>query len=95
MNVILKKKSISIFIRCVIVGIVFEILSILMYYGLWAKIAPRCRSACEIWPGIPISDTCILICLKSNQYYMIFFIIGLIFFISAIVFWGVLKFKKR
>jgi hypothetical protein len=76
-------------ISLMIIGIFFEVLSFLLFEGLFADLNFVCGSACEIWPGIPISDVCILVCMPRNGYYTLFFILGvfiIIFGVSLLIY---------
>jgi hypothetical protein len=59
-------------------ALVCEILSFAMFHGFLVQMYPICGSACEIWPGIPTSDVCILICVNRNGFYLPFFAAGLL-----------------
>ena len=65
-------------IALLIAGIFCEIFSVLLFYGLFWQLYPICGSACEIWPGIPTSLSCILICVSRNGFYPLFFAFGVI-----------------
>jgi hypothetical protein len=54
-----------------------EMFSIAAFYGFGAGIWPVCGSACEVWPGIPTSEACILICVLRNGAYVPSFYAGL------------------
>ncbi|MHA1671766.1 MAG: hypothetical protein ACTSV5_14505 [Promethearchaeota archaeon] len=81
----MKNHIIIIIITSLVIGLVFEIISFLLFQGLFANLNYHCGSVCEIWPGIPISDVCILMCVPRNGYYFLFFIIGIILIIGGII----------
>jgi hypothetical protein len=60
-----------------ILAVTCEIFSIAAFYGFGAEAWPVCGSACEVWPGIPTSGYCILICVLRNGAYILLFYAGL------------------
>jgi len=66
-------------------GIILEILSYMLFEGLFADLNYYCGSACEIWPGIPISENCIEICVLRNGFYFPSFILGTILIAGSII----------
>ncbi|MBN2155509.1 MAG: hypothetical protein JW776_05665 [Candidatus Lokiarchaeota archaeon] len=68
----------------VTMGICFEIFSILIYeLKLFSDFWSFCSSPCTIWPGIPTSRVCILVCEYRSYLYLPFFIFGIFLLISA------------
>ncbi|MBY9004822.1 MAG: hypothetical protein KGD73_12675 [Candidatus Lokiarchaeota archaeon] len=74
----MKNYVMIIIILSFVLGLLFEIISFLLFQGLFANLNYHCGSACEIWPGIPTSQVCILMCVPRNGYYSLFFIIGVV-----------------
>ncbi|MHA1192460.1 MAG: hypothetical protein ACTSP9_09205 [Promethearchaeota archaeon] len=81
----MKNYVMKIFIPLLTMGIIFEIISYLLFQGLFANWNYYCGSACEIWPGIPTSQVCVLMCVPRNGYYSLFFIIGIILIVVGIL----------
>jgi hypothetical protein len=51
-----------------------EVFSIAAFYGFGAEAWPVCGSACEVWPGIPTGDACILTCvIRGGAYFPLFY----------------------
>jgi hypothetical protein len=89
------KKWTVLLVGLIFIGIIFEVFSVLLYYGFMAEAAWECRSACYVWPGIRIFETCPAICLDSNSYHRLFFILGLISIFSPLFTLIYLRFKYR
>ncbi|MHA1819096.1 MAG: hypothetical protein ACTSU2_01080 [Promethearchaeota archaeon] len=76
-------------------GIIFGILSFLMFNGVIISSKMVCGSYCEVWPGIRVKEYCILSCAPRDKYYRVFFIISLILIVSSLVLYGVESRKTK
>ncbi|MHA1456852.1 MAG: hypothetical protein ACTSR5_12870, partial [Promethearchaeota archaeon] len=81
----MKNYIMKIFITSLTISMIFEIISFLLFQGLFANLNYYCGSACEIWPGISISEVCVLMCVPRNGYYFLFFIIGTVLITGSII----------
>ncbi len=73
----LSTKIVAIGVILAIATAACETFSIAAFYGLGAEAWPVCGSACEVWPGIPTADACILICVQRSGAYLPLFYTGM------------------
>ncbi|MHA1110908.1 MAG: hypothetical protein ACTSRE_07370 [Promethearchaeota archaeon] len=76
-----------------IFGIISLVFSILIYeLDLFSSFWSFCSSPCTIWPGIPVSEVCILMCEYRSYLYFPFLAIGFLSLVSAII---AFRYRKR
>ena len=82
-----------------ILGIVSEILSFLMFNGLWAgragDYAYICGSTCDIWLGFRECNIFLPVCMDRNKYYRLYQNIGFVFLASFIILLILLSFRMK
>lgn len=82
-----------------VLGIISEILSFLMFNGLWAGTygdsAWICGSTCDIWLGFRKCEFFLTVCVFRNKYYRLLQNIGFVFLAGFMIMLIFLIFRRK